>query len=131
MPLAPLTTAAKVAAKSAVEEPLEGTADYDSIDLAVEEASALVYGFLRRDSISALRPSAQAAIKAVTTRIASRFWRNPQDQASMSYNEVSMSFSDPRVLTGDEREALKPYVDRRRDPIPLVPVPQEDTWTTW
>ena len=132
MPLAPLTTATKVATKSAVEEPVDGTVDYDSLLQAVDEASAVVYGYLRRDSISALRPSAQAAIEMVATRIASRFWRNPQDQSSMSYNDVSMTFSDPRVLTGDEREALKPYVDRRRDPIPLVPVPpEEDAWQTW
>ena len=115
-----LTTPARVAAKMHVETPTEGP-DLAALDEAIEEASGIVLDHLNRDSLTGLRPSRLAVISAVATRVAMRLWRNPADLASESYNDHSQSWSDPRLLTGDEVRALSRSVARRRDPIILTP----------
>lgn len=113
--------AARVAAKSRVSLPADGSTDRGSLDAAVEDATALVMAHLRRDSIDTLTAHARDAIRAVIVRVAARFWRNPQDLASQSYDGMSISVAEPRVLTGDEQSALAPYVSRKRGTIFLSP----------
>lgn len=118
--------AARVAAKSRVSLPAENSTDRGSLDAAVEDATALVMAHLRRDTIDTLTSHARDAIRAVIVRVAARFWRNPQDLASQSYNGMSISVAEPRVLTGDEQSALAPYVPRKRGTIFLSLIPQEE-----
>lgn len=118
--------AARVAAKSRVSLPAQNSTDRGSLDAAVEDATALVMAHLRRDTIDTLVSHARDAIRAVIVRVAARFWRNPQDLASQSYNGMSISVAEPRVLTGDEQSALAQYVSRKRGTIFLSPIPQEE-----
>lgn len=120
-------TPERVAGKLGRALPSIGTPGRASIDDAIVDAIGVVLGFLRRDDIDTMRTSAIAAIEAVTVRVAARFWDNPQEVGSTSYNEVSINYRDPRVLTGDEQTALKPYRLRRRTPIILSPYPAEET----
>lgn len=127
----PLTDVDRVCAQLAVTVPADGI-DRLSLDQAVEDATGLVYGYLKRDTSVGLRPSALAAITAVATRIAARIHRNPREVASSSYNDMSLSLADPRILTGDEERALRPYRANIRGPIPQTPPSidlEELTWT--
>jgi hypothetical protein len=115
-------TAARVAAKSRVSLPDQGTADRDSLDAAVADATALVMARLRRDTLDTLAGYGADAVRAVIVRVAARFWRNPQDLSGQSYDGMSISVSEPRVLTGDEQAALAPWVARKRGTIFLNPL---------
>ncbi|MBP9835823.1 MAG: hypothetical protein KBC93_16135 [Candidatus Microthrix sp.] len=115
-----LTTPAKVAAKMHVATPSENP-DLAALYEAIREASGIVLTHLNRDSVATLRASNQAAVAAVATRVAMRLWRNPSDLGSESYSDHSMSYSDPRLLTGDEVKSLSKSVARVRGPILMVP----------
>lgn len=116
----PLVSPERVAAKGHVALPTSGT-ERAALDTAIDDATGTVLGYLRRPHIDNLTPAVQAAIRSVATRVALRMWRNPSDVASESYNDMSHSFTDPRLLTGDERDALTPYRSRHRGPIMLTP----------
>ena len=111
-----LTDPWRVAAKMHVATPTEGP-DLDALDTAIEEASGIILNHLNRDSIVALTEAKQAAVMSVATRVAMRLWRNPADLSSESFNEHSVAYSDPRILTGDEVKALSKCVSRVRGPI--------------
>ncbi len=108
-----LTSADAVAAGLGVTLPVEGSRDRDALDQAVTAASALVLGFLRLQSLAGFTDPARHAVQVCTRRVAQRLWRNPQDWVSSSANEASHSIDAPRLLTGDERAALRPYRARR------------------
>lgn len=113
----PLLSAERVAAKGHVAVPVYPSTQRAALDTAIEDATGLVLGHLRRDSVDSLRPAAQDAIRAVATRVALRLWRNPSDVASESYEGMSQTWTDPRILTGDERTELAPWRARARGPI--------------
>ena len=114
--------AARVAAKSRVSLPAQNSADRGSLDAAVADATALVMARLRRDTLDTLAGYGADAVRAVIVRVAARFWRNPQDLSGQSYDGMSISVSEPRVLTGDEQAALAPWVSRKRGTIFLNPL---------
>lgn len=116
----PLVTAARVAAKGHVALPTTGP-ERAALDAAIDDATGIILGHLGRQHIDNLTYAGQAAVRSVATRVALRMWRNPADVASESYNDMSHSVSDPRLLTGDERDELKPYRSRHRGPILLTP----------
>lgn len=110
-----LVSAAEVAAKTHVAVPT-GT-DLDSLNQAIREASGIVLNHLNRENVDTLTSGRRAAVVSVATRVAMRLWRNPADLGSESYNDHSQSYSDPRLLTGDEIKALSKSVLRVRGPI--------------
>lgn len=116
----PLVTPARVAAKGHVVLPTTGP-ERAALDDAIADATGIILGHLRRPHIDNLTPAVQSAIRAVAVRVALRLWRNPADVASESYNDMSHSYADPRLLTGDERDQLDPHRARRRRPIILTP----------
>lgn len=123
----PLIRPERVAAKGHVTLPTSGT-ERAALDTAIDDATGTVLGYLRRPHIDNVAPAAQAAIRSVATRVALRMWRNPADTGSESYNDMSHSFTDPRLLTGDEKDSLTPYRSRHRGPIILTPrLPSGDT----
>lgn len=117
----PIVTAEQVAAGSKLAVPQPGTAERASLDQALDSATGVVLGFLRRTTIDTLLPHVQATVRAVAIRVALRMWRNPADVASESYNGASHTLADPRLLTGDERAELLPHRKRHRGPIMLTP----------
>ena len=122
-----LTEPYRVAAKMHVDVPTEAP-DVLALEEAIEEASGIVLAHLNRDSVATLREPLRAAVTSVATRVAMRLWRNPSDLGSESYNDHSVSYADPRLLTGDEVRALSRAVARRRTPIMLTP--RETSWTS-
>jgi hypothetical protein len=116
----PLITADRVAAKGRVAVPKAGSPDLAALDNAVADATSLVMGHLRRETVDTLTPHAQGAIRAVAVRVALRMWRNPADANTESYEGMSHTW-DARLLTGDEKEALSPHRSRHRGPIRLTP----------
>jgi hypothetical protein len=117
----PLTTPQAVAGGMSVGVPDTGTRDRDALDIAITDATAMVLAFLRRDSLAGFGDTATANVRAVTRRVAQRLWRNPQDWSSASANGESHSISDPRILTGDERDQLRLFRSRRNRPVILTP----------
>lgn len=115
-----LTTPAAVAAKMHVEVPAAGR-DLDALRQAIQDASAVVLNHLNRDDVDSLTDARRIAVCAVAIRVAMRLWRNPADLGSESYNDHSQSYSDPRLLTGDEIRSLSKSVRRVRGPIMLTP----------
>ena len=112
----------RVCAKQRVADPDPGSVEGRALNLAVEQARGLVLAYLRRDTIATLSPAGIDAVSAVAVRVAARLWRNPTDAASESYGEHSVSWSDPRIFTGDDRTELRPWRKRRaRRPIMLIP----------
>lgn len=116
-----IVTPEQVCAKQRVAVPTAGSIEAAALAEAVAAAPGLVLGYLQRESIDGLRPAGVAAVRAVAVRLAARLWRNPADAASESYGEQSISWVDPRVLTGDEQMILNPYRARKRGPIVLTP----------
>lgn len=116
-----LTTPADVAAGLGVSVPTEGSRDRAALDIAVRDAAGLVLGYLRRASLDGFTDPASDAVQAVTRRVAQRLWRNPQDWVSASSEGTSHTVDTPRILTGDERAALRPYRARRRGPVLSTP----------
>lgn len=116
-----IVTPEQVCAKQRVAVPAAGSIEAAALAAAVEAAPGLILGYLQRDSIDGLRPAGVAAVRAVAVRLAARLWRNPADASSESYGEQSISWADPRVLTGDEQMILNPYRARKRGPIILTP----------
>lgn len=110
-----LTTPLQVCAKMHVNPPTG--ADLEALYQAIREASGIVLNHLNRENVDTLTSGRRAAVESVTTRVAMRLWRNPADLSSESYNEHSQSYSDPRLLTGDEVKALSKSVLRVRGPI--------------
>lgn len=124
----PLITAQHIAAKQRVAVPDPGSVEATALDQAVEQATGLVLAYLRRTSIDAVPAAGIAAVRAVAVRVATRLWRNPTDAASESYGDHSVSWSDPRIFTGDDKTELRTWRKRRaRTPIMLTPHTPGDT----
>lgn len=117
-----LLTAERVCAKQRVTVPDPDSPEGAALGQAVEQATGLVLAYLRRGSIDTLPVPGVDAVRAVATRVAARLWRNPTDAASESYGDHSVSWSDPRIFTGDDKTELRPWRKRRaRTPIMLTP----------
>lgn len=125
-PVERLTTPERVAAKMHVAVPTDNP-DLAALEEAIEEASGIVLNHLNRSSVATLTDARRSAVTSVTTRVAMRLWRNPADLSAENYGtgEVSMSYSDPRLLTGDEIRALSKSVSRVRGPILMTPARSE------
>lgn len=105
-PGASLTTTERVAAHVAQEvDQLDG-ADLASLEQSVEFANAVVLTYLGlTDAFDLSDPQYPAAV-TVATRVAARMFKNPRDLSSYGFNDVSQGYSDPRILTPDERLLL-------------------------
>lgn len=120
-----IVTEVDVAAKLAVGLPVYGP-DAEALAAAVADANALVLSELGWDDITGKTPVALGIATAVARRVAARLWRNPMDAASQSAEGASQAWSDPRILTGDERRALRQARIRTRGPIRTLPPDDEE-----
>jgi hypothetical protein len=80
--------------------------DEDSLDQACTDADAIVLGYLTIADTDDLTSTEVDVATVVATRVAARIYRNPRDLASYDYSDVSQNYSDPRMLTPDERLML-------------------------
>lgn len=120
-----LTTPEAVGSMLAIDVDELGAVDTASLAQACDDAEALVLSFLRRSTLDDLTaPNARAA-EFIATKIAARIYRNPQEAATYSYNDVSQTYSDPRVITSDERAVLSPLRKRFRGPVFIGAEPPE------
>lgn len=119
-----IITEADVTAKLAVDLPV-GSQDAAALSAAVTDANALVLAELGWDTIADKSASAVGIATAVARRVAARLWRNPMDAGTESAEGQSLSWSDPRILTGDERAALRPVALKARGPFRSLPLDEE------
>lgn len=80
--------------------------DDDSLAQACTDADGIVLSYLSLADADDLTGPELSVATTVATRIAARIYRNPRDLASYNYNEVGQTYSDPRILTPDERLML-------------------------
>ena len=80
--------------------------DDDSLAQACTDADAIVLAYLTIADTDDLTDVEVDVATVVATRVAARIYRNPQDLNSYNYGEASMAYSDPRILTPDERLML-------------------------
>ena len=99
----------------------------DAATAALADATSIVLAYLRRADLTGIPVYAHRAIKRVILRRASSMFRWATDRTSYSAEGISMSI-DPRILTGDERDLLKPY-RRHRHTTGESPAPAWD-WTS-
>ena len=82
------------------------TVDEDSLAQACTDADAIVLGYLTIADETGLTDVELAVAETIATRVAARIYRNPRDLSNYSYNDVSVAYSDPRILTPDDRLML-------------------------
>lgn len=75
---------------------------------ALTDAESIVLTYLRRADLSEVPAYAHRAVKRVILRRASSMFRYAADRTSYSAEGISMTL-DPRILTGDEKDLLRPY----------------------
>lgn len=80
--------------------------DDDSLAQACTDADAIILAYLTVADTDDLTAYEVGVCEVVATRIAARIYRNPRDLASYGFDGVSQSYSDPRILTPDERLML-------------------------
>jgi hypothetical protein len=102
----PLTDPARVGNLLAQTVAELETVDEDSLQQACDDAGAMVLGYLMRADLVGLVDWELSILVTVATRVAARIYRNPRDLSSYNYNDVSVAYSDPRILTPDERVML-------------------------
>ena len=82
------------------------TVDDDSLTQACEDADGLVLGYLMIADTDDLESWELPVVTTVATRVAARIYRNPRDLSNYNYNDVSVAYTDARILTPDERMML-------------------------
>lgn len=80
--------------------------DEDSLAQACADADAIILGYLTIADTNDLTAGETAVVTTLATRVAARIYRNPRDLSSFNYDDVSQTYSDPRILTPDERLML-------------------------
>ena len=81
--------------------------DEASLRQACADATAIVQDYLMRDDISSLAIEVQDSVRFVTTKVAARIYRNPQEVTVDVLGDSSRTFVDPRILTTDEQRQLR------------------------
>lgn len=81
--------------------------DEDSLAQACSDADAIVLDWLMRSTLEGLAEEVQAAVVFVATKVAARIYRNPREVSAYSFDSVSQTYVDPRILTADERGQLR------------------------
>jgi hypothetical protein len=107
MALAELATPARVGNLLAQTVTGMETVYEDSLAQACADADAIVLDHLMRADIDDLAEEVQAAVLFVATKVAARIYRNPRELSNYNFGDVSQTFVDPRILTGDEKAQLK------------------------
>lgn len=107
MALAVLTTPERVGNLLAQTVDDLESVDDASLQQACDDANAIVCDHLMRDDLTDLAEEVQAAVLFVATKVAARIYRNPRELSSFSYDDVSQTYQDPRILTSDEKTQLK------------------------
>lgn len=81
--------------------------DEDSLAQACVDADGIVLDHLMRSDLGGLADEVQAAVVFVATKVAARIYRNPRELSSYSFDSVSQTYQDPRILTSDEKAQLR------------------------
>ena len=79
--------------------------DEDSLAQACADADAIVLGYLTIADTDDLTDVEVDVVTVVATRVAARIYRNPHN-VTVSYDETPVAYSDPRILTPDDRLML-------------------------
>lgn len=79
--------------------------DEGSLNQACVDADQIVLGYLTLPGTDTLTSTELGVVTVIATRVAARIYRNPHN-VTVSYDEVPVAYSDPRILTPDDRLML-------------------------